>query len=71
MLTTQRIKACRHCQDNSLKLKPSTRMGKKWDSRDFEGGMFVEAGLSISGTAVLLGFSSTTISRVQKRENIQ
>ncbi len=42
-------------------------MGKKGDLRDFERGMVVgarRAGLSISKTADLLGFSHTTISRV-------
>ncbi len=42
-------------------------MGKKGDLRDFECGMVVgarRAGLSISKTADLLGFSHTTISRV-------
>ncbi len=44
-------------------------MGKKGDLRDFERGMVVgagRAGLSISKTADLLGFSHTTISRVYK-----
>ncbi len=42
-------------------------MGKKGDLSDFECGMVVgarRAGLSISKTADLLGFSHTTISRV-------
>ncbi len=42
-------------------------MGKKVDLSDFERGMVVgarRAGLSISKTADLLGFSCTTISRV-------
>ncbi len=42
-------------------------MGKKRDLSDFEHGMVVgarQAGLSISITADLLGFSRTTISRV-------
>ncbi len=42
-------------------------MGKKGDLSDFERGMVVgarRAGLSISETADLLGFSHTTISRV-------
>ncbi len=41
-------------------------MGKKWDLSDFERGMVVgarRAGLSISKTVDLLGFSRTTISR--------
>ncbi len=44
-------------------------MGKKGDLSDFERGMFVgarRAGLSISKTADLLGFSRTTISRVYR-----
>ncbi len=44
-------------------------MGKKGDLSDFERGMVVvpdEAGLSISKTADLLGFSRTTISRVHR-----
>ena len=44
-------------------------MGKKGDLSDFERGMIVgarRAGLSISETADLLGFSRTTISRVYR-----
>ncbi len=44
-------------------------MGKKGDLRDFECGLVVcarRAGLSISITADLLGFSRTTISRVYR-----
>ncbi len=44
-------------------------MGKKGDLSDFECGMVVgtrRAGLSISETADLLGFSRTTISRVYR-----
>ncbi len=44
-------------------------MWKKGDLSDFERGMFVgarRAGLSISKTADLLGFSHTTISRVYR-----
>ncbi len=44
-------------------------MEKKADLSDFECGMFVgarRAGLSISNTADLLGFSHTTISRVYR-----
>ncbi len=44
-------------------------MGKKGDLSDFEHGMFVgarRAGLSISQTADLLGFSHKTISRVYR-----
>ncbi len=47
-----------------LKFKPSIRMGKKGDLSDFENGMVDGArwaGLSISKTADLLGFSHTTI----------
>ncbi len=52
-------------------------MGKKGDLSDFERGMVARrAGLSISKTADLLGFSHTTISTVyrewsENRENIQ
>ncbi len=44
-------------------------MGKKGDLSDFERGMVVgvrQTGLSILKTADLLGFSSTTISRVYR-----
>ncbi len=44
-------------------------MGKKGNLSDFERGMVVgakRAGLSISKTANLLGFSRTTISRVYR-----
>ncbi len=44
-------------------------MGKKGDLSDFERGMVVvirRAGLSISKTTDLLGFSRTTISRVYR-----
>ncbi len=44
-------------------------MGKKGDLSDFERGMVVgarQAGLSISETADLLGFSHATISRVYR-----
>ncbi len=43
------------------------RMGKKCDLSDLERGMIVgarRAGLSISLTADLLGFSHTTVSRI-------
>ncbi len=56
-------------EDDLLKFKPSIRMGKKGDLSDFERGMVVgarRAGLSISKTADLLGFSHTTISRVYR-----
>ncbi len=52
-----------------LKFKPSIRMEKKEDLSDFERGMVVggrQAGLSISKTADLLGFSCTTISRIYR-----
>ncbi len=52
-----------------LKFKPSIRMGKKGDLSDFKRGRVVgarRAGLSISKTADLLGFSHTTISRVYR-----
>ena len=48
-----------------LKFKPTNRMGKNGDLSDFERGMVVgarRAGLSVSETADLLGFSPTTIS---------
>ncbi len=51
------------------RLKPSIRTGKKGDLSDSERGMVVgarRAGLSISQTADLLGFSHTTISRVYR-----
>ncbi len=51
------------------RLKPSIRTGKKGDLSDSERGMVVgvrRAGLSISETADLLGFSHTTISRVYR-----
>ena len=54
------------------------RMGKKWDLSDFDRRMIVgarQAGLSISVTADLLGFSHTTVSRVcsewcEKQKNL-
>ncbi len=69
MAATQCILASRCAEDDLLKLKPSIRMGEKGDLSDFERGMFVgdrRAGLSISQTADLLGFSRTTISRVYR-----
>ncbi len=69
MAATQCISASRCGEDDLLKFKPSIRMGKKWDLSDFERGMVVgarRAGLSISKTADLLGFSHTTISRVYR-----
>ncbi len=70
-ITGQQLNAFRHrCdEDDLLKFKPSIRMGKKEDLSDFERGMVVcarWAGLSISKTADLLGFSRTTISRVYR-----
>ncbi len=56
-------------EDDSLKFKPSIRMGKKGDLSDFKRGMVVGArcaGLSISKTADLQGFSHTTISSVYR-----
>ncbi len=67
MAATQCIEASRCGKDDLLKFKQSIRMGKKGDLSDFERGMVFgarRAGLSISKTADLLGFSSTTISRV-------
>ncbi len=69
MAETQCIKASRCGEDDLLKFKPSIRTGKKEDLSDFEHGMDVgarRAGLSISKTADLLGFSRTTISRVYR-----
>ena len=69
MTATQCIWACRGGQDNLLKFKPSIRMGKKGDLSDFECGVVVgarRAGLSISETAYLLGFSPPTIFRVYR-----
>ncbi len=52
-----------------LTFKPSIRMGKKGYLSDFECGIVFgarRAGLIISKTADLLGFSRTTISRVYR-----
>ena len=60
MAAAQCITSSRRGEDDSLKFKPSIRMGKKRDLSDFERGMVVgarRAGLSISKTADLLGFS--------------
>lgn len=43
MAPTQSIWACRHFQDDLLKLKPSMRMVKKGDSSEFEGAKVVGA----------------------------
>ena len=54
------------CQEVQLFFRP-VRMGKKCYVSDFDCGMIVGArqgGLSISEIANLLGFSSTTVSRV-------
>lgn len=59
--------ACRHDQDDLLNFKQNIRMRRKGDLSDFEHGTAVgarRAGLSISESADLLGFSHTTISRV-------
>ncbi len=67
-ITWQKLNAFRHL--DAEKFKPSIRMGKKGDLSDFECGMVVgarRAGLSISKTADLLGFSRTTISRVYRK----
>jgi len=53
-----------HSLTSNLQL--NVRMGKKGDLSHFELGMVVGAGLSISQSAQLLGFSRTTISRVYK-----
>ncbi len=69
MAATQCIYASRCGEEDLLKFKPSIRMGKKGDLSDFESGMVFgarRAGLSISKTADLLGFSCTTISRVYR-----
>ncbi len=69
MAVTQCIWASRCGEDDLLMFKPSIRMGKKVDLSDFKRGMFVGArwaGLSISKTADLLGFSRTAISRVYR-----
>ncbi len=69
MAAAQCIYASRYGEDGFLKFKLSIRMGKKGDLSDFERGMVVgarRAGLSISKTADLLGFSRTTIFRVYR-----
>ncbi len=69
MAAAQCIWESRCGEDDLLKFKLSVRTGKKGDLSDFERGMVVgarRAGLSISETADLLGFSHTTISRVYR-----
>ncbi len=69
MAATQCIYASRCGEDDLLKFKLNIRMGKKVDLSDFERGIVVgarRAGMSISKTADLLGFSHTTISRVYR-----
>ncbi len=69
MAAAQCIWESRCGEDDLLKFKPSIRTGKKGDLSDYERGMIVGsrwAGLSISETADLLGFSHTTISRVYR-----
>jgi len=56
----QCIYGCGPGQDNLLNSKLNVRMGKKGDSSNFEHGMVVgarRAGLSISQSAQLLGFT--------------
>ncbi len=71
-ITWQQLNAFRHLdvvKTTCLSSNLSIRMGKKGDLSDFERGMVVgarRAGLSISKTADLLGFSCTTISRVYR-----
>ncbi len=69
MTATQCILASRCGEDDLLKFKKSIRIENKGDLSDFESGMVVcarRAGLSISITADLLGFSRTTIFRVYR-----
>ncbi len=69
MAATQCIWASRCGEDDLLKFKPSIRTGKNVDLINFVRGMVVGArwaGLSISKTADLLGFSFTTISSVYR-----
>jgi len=56
-------------EDNLLNSKLNVRIGKKGDLSNFECGMVVgarQAGLSISQSHQLLGFSRTTIYRFYK-----
>ncbi len=69
MAATQCIWTFKCDEDDLLKFKPSIRIGKKGDLSDFKRGMVVgarRAGLSMSKTADLLGFSRTTISKVYR-----
>ncbi len=69
MTATQCILTSRCGEDDLLKFKKSIRIENKGDLSDFERGMVVcarRAGLSISITADLLGFSRTTIFRVYR-----
>ncbi len=68
-MTRSREIRCVSPDPTGLRIKPSIKIGKKGDLSDFECGMVVgarRAGLSISKTADLLGFSQTTISRVYR-----
>ncbi len=69
--TWQKLNPFRHLDEVKTTCWSSNRAseGKKGDLSDFERGMVVgarRAGLSISETADLLGFSHTTISRVYR-----
>lgn len=62
----------RNVQDNLLKIKLSITMVKKCDLSDSEHGLVVGtrwAGLSISKTANLLGFSHANIIRVHRERS--
>ena len=64
---TKYIKECRHGQEVQLFLRPNVRMGIKCDFKsNFNCRLLVPvgAGLNISETAELLGFSCTTVSRL-------
>ena len=67
MEAAQCIWACRRGQDDLLKFRTRMRMRKKRSLSDFERTMVVgsrQAGLRMSETAGLLGFSCSTTSRV-------
>ncbi len=56
-----------------MKFTPGIRIGTKGDLSDFERGIVVgarQAGLSISKSADLLGFSRTTIFRVSSERQL-